>query len=69
MSAYQIGVIVGSLRLESINRKLADALIKLAPSELSFKDIAIDKLPLYFQLVSPPMKVNAFRVKALTKCL
>jgi len=49
MSQYQIALIVGSLRKASINRKLADAVIKLAPAEFSFKSLRIDDLPLYNQ--------------------
>ncbi|WP_026611652.1 NADPH-dependent FMN reductase [Methylocaldum szegediense] len=49
MSGYQIAVIVGSLRKESFNRKLADAVIRLAPAEFSFKQLKIDDLPLYNQ--------------------
>lgn len=45
----KIGVIVGSLRKESWNRKLAHALIKLAPSALSFEIIEIGQLALYNQ--------------------
>jgi chromate reductase len=49
MSQYDIAVVVGSLRRESFNRKLATALAKLAPSELAFRQIRIDDLPLYNQ--------------------
>lgn len=49
MSTYQIVVIVGSLRKDSFNRKLADAIVKLAPQEFSFKQVQIDDLPLYNQ--------------------
>lgn len=49
MSQFQIAVVVGSLRRESFNRKLADALIKLAPADFSFKHLRIDNLPLYNQ--------------------
>jgi len=45
----QIGYIVGSLRKESINRKLANALIKLAPPDFNFKELKIGDLPLYNQ--------------------
>src|SRR5690242_9712202 len=45
----QIGVVVGSLRKESINRKLAHALIKLGPPDFMFKDLRIGDLPLYNQ--------------------
>lgn len=49
MSTYQIAVVVGSLRKDSFNRQLADALIKLAPAEFSFKHLEIGELPLYNQ--------------------
>lgn len=49
MSNYQIAVVVGSLRKESNNRKLAHAIVKLAPSEFSFKQLEIGDLPLYNQ--------------------
>lgn len=49
MSQYQIALVIGSLRRESINKKLAHALIKLAPAEFSFKEIEIGDLPLYNQ--------------------
>lgn len=49
MSQYQIAVIVGSLRQDSFNRKLASAIVKLAPPEFSFKQLEIGDLPLYSQ--------------------
>lgn len=49
MSNYQIAVIVGSLRRESLNRKLADAIVKLAPAEFNFTPVLIGDLPLYNQ--------------------
>ena len=49
MAEYSIAVIVGSLRRDSFNRKLADALAKLAPSEFSFEQVPIGDLPLYNQ--------------------
>lgn len=49
MSQYQIAVIVGSLRKDSFNRKLANAIVKLAPPEFSFKQLQIGDLPLYNQ--------------------
>lgn len=49
MSQYQIAVIVGSLRKESFNRKLANAMVKLAPSGFTFKQLEIGDLPLYNQ--------------------
>jgi chromate reductase, NAD(P)H dehydrogenase (quinone) len=49
MSQYQVGLVVGSLRRDSFNRQLADAVTKLAPEELSFKSLEIGDLPLYNQ--------------------
>jgi len=49
MSKYQIAVVVGSLRKDSFNRKLANAVVKLAPPEFSFKQVQIGDLPLYNQ--------------------
>ena len=49
MSQYQIAVAIGSLRRNSYNRQLADAIKRLAPEHLSFKDLRIDDLPLYNQ--------------------
>lgn len=44
---YSVGYFVGSLAKGSINRKLAQALIRLAPAELEFTEIPIRDLPLY----------------------
>jgi chromate reductase, NAD(P)H dehydrogenase (quinone) len=49
MSQYQIAVVIGSLRKDSFNRKLAGAIVKLAPSEFAFKQLEIGDLPLYNQ--------------------
>jgi chromate reductase, NAD(P)H dehydrogenase (quinone) len=45
----QVAMLVGSLRKDSINRKLAHAVTRLAPSHLSFTWPRIDDLPLYSQ--------------------
>jgi len=45
----QVGYVVGSLRKDSINRKLANALIKLGPTDFTFKELRISDLPLYNQ--------------------
>ena len=47
MDAHKIGYLIGSLAGASINRKLAGALIKLAPAGLEFREIPIRDLPLY----------------------
>jgi chromate reductase len=49
MDKYRIGVIVGSLSSTSINRKLAHALMKLAPDSLELVEISFRDLPLYSQ--------------------
>lgn len=49
MSKYQIAVIVGSLRKDSFNHQMANAIVKLAPSDFSFKQLQISDLPLYNQ--------------------
>ena len=46
---YRIAVVVGSLRRDSFNRQLADALAKMAPQGLEFAQVRIDDLPLYDQ--------------------
>ncbi len=45
----QMAVIVGSNRRESINRKLAQALIKLGAGKFDAKIVHIDDLPIYNQ--------------------
>jgi chromate reductase len=49
MSAFTVGYFVGSLSSTSINRKLAKALVKLAPEGLALREIPIRDLPLYSQ--------------------
>jgi chromate reductase, NAD(P)H dehydrogenase (quinone) len=49
MNGYEIAVLVGSLRRDSFNRQLANAVIKLAPPDFSFKQLEIGNLPLYNQ--------------------
>jgi chromate reductase, NAD(P)H dehydrogenase (quinone) len=58
-----VAVIVGSLRKESFNRKLAKALIALAPESLRCEIVEIRDLPLYDEDLdaSPPAAWTAFR--------
>jgi chromate reductase, NAD(P)H dehydrogenase (quinone) len=60
---YQVAVLVGSLRKESINRKVANALIELAPPSLSAAIVEIGGLPFYNQddEASPPAAWTQFR--------
>ena len=63
MSTYPIAVIVGSLRRDSFNRQLANAIAKLAPPEFSFTQADISDLPLYNQDddANPPPSVVRFK--------
>lgn len=45
--AFDIAVIVGSNRRDSINRQLAQAMVKLAPPSLACRWVRIDDLPMY----------------------
>ena len=49
MTQHPIAVFVGSLRRDSLNRKLATAIARLAPAEFTFKQLEIGNLPLYNQ--------------------
>ena len=49
MSQTRIAVVVGSIRNDSINRKLAIALAALAPQDFTFEHVEIGDLPLYNQ--------------------
>ena len=58
-----VAVIVGSLRRDSINRKLANALSELASTELKLGIVEIAELPIYNQDVdeNPPAAWTEFR--------
>lgn len=64
MSQYQIAVVVGSLRRDSINRKLADALVRLGPTDFEFKHLEIGDLPLYNQDDDADQAAPVKRIKA-----
>lgn len=49
MARTHVAVFIGSLRKESINRRLARAVQRLAPDDLLFEDVSIAGLPLYSQ--------------------
>lgn len=61
--ARDVVVLVGSLRKESFNRKMANALIELAPASLKLEIVEIGQLPLYNQDLDsdPPAPWRAFR--------
>ena len=64
MNQYRIAVVVGSLRKDSFNRKLAGAIVRLAPSEFSFKQVQIGDLPLYNQDDDTNQAESVKRLKA-----
>lgn len=49
MANRSIAVIIGSLRKDSFNRQLANAMTRLAPGGYSFEEVEIGDLPLYDQ--------------------
>ncbi|PCC73598.1 NAD(P)H-dependent FMN reductase [Nannocystis exedens] len=64
MSRYNIAVLVGSLRRDSHNRRLATAIARLAPGEFTFKQLEIGDLPLYNQDDDADQPAPAKRLKA-----
>ena len=67
MKSKKIAVFVGSLRKESFNRKMATALIALAPESLKLEIIEIGGLPLYNQDLdeNPPVAWAEFRERLI----
>src|SRR3546814_15886866 len=47
MTTHKVGYLIGSLAKGSLNRKLAKALVRLAPSELQLTEISFKDLPHY----------------------
>ena len=64
MQPLKIAVIVGSLRRDSFNRRLAHALAKLAPSDFAFTQLPIHDLPLYNQDDDDTPAETVVRLKA-----
>lgn len=65
MKKHRIAVLVGSLRKESLNRKMAQNLIKLAPDSLAMEIVEIGQLEMYNQDLDeqPPANWVHFRKK------
>ncbi len=63
MDRYKIAIVVGSLRKDSINRKVAKSLCAMAHERLNCDIVAIDDLPLYNQDsdANPPEQYVKFR--------
>jgi chromate reductase len=64
MTKLKLGIVVGSNRRESINRKLAQALAKLGSAAFEVKFIRIDDLPMYNQDQEQPVPGPVARFKA-----
>ena len=62
---YSVAVIVGSLRKLGLSKMTANALVGLAPDNLSFEFLEIGQLPLFNQDLeeNPPQKWVDFREK------
>ena len=63
----KILVVVGSLRRDSFNRKLAEALVKLAPAGFDFSFAEIGDLPLYNQDDDDNQAESVKRLKGAVK--
>lgn len=61
---YRIGYLVGSLSAHSVNRKLANSLVRLAPGNLEFSEIPIRDLPLYDRDLDGDFPASAVSLKA-----
>jgi chromate reductase, NAD(P)H dehydrogenase (quinone) len=63
MTSYKIAILVGSLRKESLNRRVAQSLCAFAGERLNCEIVDIGNLPLYNQDSdeSPPPEYVAFR--------
>lgn len=64
-STRDVAVLVGSLRKESFNRKMARALAAMAPAPLKLEIVEIGALPLYNQDddANPPAASAAFKAR------
>ncbi|HET6157553.1 MAG TPA: NADPH-dependent FMN reductase [Dongiaceae bacterium] len=64
MALPKVAIVNGSLRRDSINKKLALAIIKLAAGKLDMKLVDISELPLFNQDLEADFPAAAKRVKA-----
>jgi chromate reductase, NAD(P)H dehydrogenase (quinone) len=60
---YDVAILLGSLRKDSVNRKVANALVELAPPSLTFRFIEVGGLALYNpdHDANPPAAWTTFR--------
>jgi chromate reductase, NAD(P)H dehydrogenase (quinone) len=64
MTAFKVGYLVGSIAKASINRKLALALAKVSPAELTLEEISFRELPIYSYDYDPDFPAVATAFKA-----
>ncbi|HET7849539.1 MAG TPA: NADPH-dependent FMN reductase [Pseudolabrys sp.] len=64
MAKLKLGIIVGSNRRESINRKLAQALARLGGDRFETRFLKVDDLPLYNQDLETELPATVARFKA-----
>ena len=66
---YKVAILIGSLRKESFNRRVAKAVEALKPAELEFVEVPIGDLPFYnedLETASPPPQWTEFRNRIKT---
>lgn len=66
MKTYKIAALVGSLRKDSFNKKVAENFIRLAPDNVQMEIVEIGDLPFYNEDLdndNPPASWTAFRNK------
>src|SRR5215467_11892703 len=64
MPGVNVAVIVGSNRRDSIKRKLARALVRLADGKLAASLVQIEDLPMYNEDLESPLRASVVRSKA-----
>ena len=64
MSKFKVAIVVGSNRRESINRKLAQAVAKLADGRFAANFVQIDDLPMYNRDLESPLPAGVTRFKS-----
>jgi chromate reductase len=63
MRKFKVAIVVGSNRRESINRKLAQAIARLAENRVDAKLVEIGDLPMYNQDLESPLPAGVARFK------
>jgi len=64
MTKFKIAVIIGSNRRESLNRKLAEALVQFGEAKFASRIVQIDDLPLYNQDLEAELPDSVVRFKS-----